>query len=75
MDFAHPLHRSNPKPTAEEEVHSSRNKEEMAGDVDDIAALLSQRWRPRNRVVVQNLVVVVGKLPIPAVSKLNAGRS
>jgi hypothetical protein len=37
-DFAHPLRRSNSKPTAEEEVvHSSRNKEEMAGDIDDIA--------------------------------------
>jgi hypothetical protein len=75
MDFAHPLRRSNPKPTAEEEVHSSGNKEETAGDVDDTAALLSQRWRPRNGVVVQNLVVVAGKLLIPAVSKLNTGRS
>jgi hypothetical protein len=37
-DFAHPLRRSNSKPTAAEEVvHSSRNKEEMAGDVDDTA--------------------------------------
>jgi hypothetical protein len=36
--FAHPLCRSNSKPTAEEEVvHSSGNKEEMAGDTDDIA--------------------------------------
>jgi hypothetical protein len=35
-DFAHPLRRSNPKPTAEEEeVHSSGNKEEMMGDVED----------------------------------------
>jgi hypothetical protein len=38
VDFAHPLHRSNSKPTAEEEVvHSNGNKEEMAGDVDDTA--------------------------------------
>jgi hypothetical protein len=37
-DFAHPLHHSNSKPTAAEEVvHSSRNKEETAGDVDDMA--------------------------------------
>jgi hypothetical protein len=37
-DFAHPLHRSNSKPTAAEEVlHSSGNKEEMAGDVDEMA--------------------------------------
>jgi hypothetical protein len=34
--FAHLLRRSNLKPTAEEEVvHSSGNKEEMAGDIDD----------------------------------------
>jgi hypothetical protein len=39
-DFAHPLRRSNSKPTAEEEVvHSSGNKEEMAGDVDDTARM------------------------------------
>jgi hypothetical protein len=38
VDFAHPLCHSNLKPTAEEEVfHSSGNKEEMAGDVDDTA--------------------------------------
>jgi hypothetical protein len=37
-DFAHPLRRSNSKPTAEEEeVHSSGNKEEMVGDIDDTA--------------------------------------
>jgi hypothetical protein len=36
--FAHPLHRSNSKSTAQEEVvHSSRNKEEMAGDINDTA--------------------------------------
>jgi hypothetical protein len=38
VHFAHPLRRSNSKPTAEEEVvHSSGNKEEMAGDIDDTA--------------------------------------
>jgi hypothetical protein len=38
--FAHPLRRSNSKPTTEEEVvHSSRNKEEMAWDTDDIARM------------------------------------
>jgi hypothetical protein len=38
VDFAHPLRRSNSKPTTEEEViHSSGNKEEMAGDIDDTA--------------------------------------
>jgi hypothetical protein len=37
-DFAHPLRRSNSKPTAAEEVvHSSGNKDETAGDVDDMA--------------------------------------
>jgi hypothetical protein len=37
-DFAHPLCRSNSKPTAAKEVvHSNGNKEEMAGDVDDTA--------------------------------------
>jgi hypothetical protein len=36
--FAHPLRRSNSKPTTEQEVvHSSGNKEEMAEDVDDTA--------------------------------------
>jgi hypothetical protein len=39
-DFAHPLRCSNSKPTAKEEVvHSSGNKEEMAGDVDDISRM------------------------------------
>jgi hypothetical protein len=39
-DFAHPLRRSNSKPTAAEKVvHSSGNKEEMAGDVDDTARM------------------------------------
>jgi hypothetical protein len=38
MDFAHPLRHFAPKPVAdEEEVHSSGNKEEMAGDIDDTA--------------------------------------
>jgi hypothetical protein len=37
-EFAHPLCRSNSKPTvAEEVVHSSGNTEEMAGDIDDTA--------------------------------------
>jgi hypothetical protein len=37
-DFAHPLRRSNSKPTTDVEVvHSSGNKEETAGDVDDTA--------------------------------------
>jgi hypothetical protein len=49
-DFAHPLRRSNSKPTAAEEVvHSSRNKEEMAGDLDDIARtakakVVTKKW-------------------------------
>jgi hypothetical protein len=37
-DFAHPIRCSNSKPTAAEEVvHSSGNKEETAGDIDDTA--------------------------------------
>jgi hypothetical protein len=37
-NFAHPLRRSNSKPTTNAEVvHSSGNKEETAGDVDDTA--------------------------------------
>jgi hypothetical protein len=48
MDFAHPLRRSNSKPTiAEEVVHSSRNKEEMAGDVDDIAHTTKAKVVPK----------------------------
>jgi hypothetical protein len=40
MDFAHPLRRSTPKPIAdEEEVHSSGNKEETTGDVEDSARM------------------------------------
>jgi hypothetical protein len=48
--FAHPLRRSNSKPTTEEEVvHSSGNKEEMAGDIDDTARMakakvVTKKW-------------------------------
>jgi hypothetical protein len=49
-DFAHPLRRSNSKPTAAEEVvHSSGNKEEMAGDVDDIARMTKAKVVPKKR--------------------------
>jgi hypothetical protein len=49
-DFAHPLHRSNSKPTADEEVvHSSGNKEEMAGDVDDIARMVKMKVVTKKR--------------------------
>jgi hypothetical protein len=34
-----------------------------------------QKWLPRSEVVAGNLVVVAGDLSIPAVSKLNVGRS
>jgi hypothetical protein len=34
-----------------------------------------QKWLPRSGVVAENLMVVAGDLVIPAVSKLNAGRS
>jgi hypothetical protein len=38
MNFDHPLCRSTPKPIADkEEVHSSENKEETTGDIDDTA--------------------------------------
>jgi hypothetical protein len=37
MEFAHPLRRSNPKPIAVKEVHSSGNKEALAKDVEDTA--------------------------------------
>jgi hypothetical protein len=74
--FVHPLRRSNSKPTAVEEVvHSSENKEEMAGTQMTQPARLRRRWSPRSGAVARNLVVVVGNLLIPAVSKLNAGRS
>jgi hypothetical protein len=49
-DFAHPLRRSNSKPTAEEEVvHSSGNKEETAGDVDDIARMAKAKVITKKR--------------------------
>jgi hypothetical protein len=49
-DFAHPLRRSNSKPTAAEEVvHSSENKEEMAGDVDDTARTTKAKVVPKKR--------------------------
>jgi hypothetical protein len=31
-----------------------------------------RKWLPRSGVVAENLVVVAGDLPIPAISKLNA---
>jgi hypothetical protein len=49
-NFAHPLRCSNSKPTADEElVHSSGNKEEMAGDIDDTARtvktkVVTKKW-------------------------------
>jgi hypothetical protein len=50
MDFAHPLRRSNPKPTADkEEVHSSGNKEETAGDVDDTACTVKAEVTTKKR--------------------------
>jgi hypothetical protein len=50
-DFAHPLRRSNSKPTAAEEVvHSSGNKEEMAGDVDDTARTTKEKVIPKKWV-------------------------
>jgi hypothetical protein len=49
-DFAHPLRRSNSKPTADEEVvHSSGNKEEMAGDVDDTARTVKTKVVTKKR--------------------------
>jgi hypothetical protein len=49
-DFAHPLRRSNSKPTAAEEVvHFSGNKEEMAGDVDDIARTTKAKVVPKKQ--------------------------
>jgi hypothetical protein len=49
-DFAHPLRHSNSKPIAAEEVvHSSGNKEEMAGDVDDIARTTKAKVVPKKR--------------------------
>jgi hypothetical protein len=49
-DFAHPLRRSNSKSTAEEEVvHSSGNKEEMAGDVNDTACMAKAKVVTKKR--------------------------
>jgi hypothetical protein len=49
-EFAHPLRRSNSKPTAEEEVvHSSENKEEMARDVDDTACMAKAKVVTKKR--------------------------
>jgi hypothetical protein len=49
-DFAHPLRRSNSKPTADEEVvHSSGNKEETAGDVDDTAHMVKTKVVTKKR--------------------------
>jgi hypothetical protein len=48
--LAHPLRRSNSKPTAEEEeVHSSGNKEEMARDVDDTARTAKTKVTTKKR--------------------------
>jgi hypothetical protein len=47
-DFAHPLRHSNSKPTtAKEVVHSSRNKEETAGDIDHIARTTKAKVVPK----------------------------
>jgi hypothetical protein len=49
-DFAHPLRRSNSKPTADEEVvHSSGNKEETAGEVDDTARTVKTKVVTKKR--------------------------
>jgi hypothetical protein len=49
-DFAHPLCRSNSKPTADKEmVHSSENKEEMVGDVDDTACMVKMKVVTKKR--------------------------
>jgi hypothetical protein len=48
--FAHPLRRSNTKSTAKEEVvHSSGNKEEMAGNVEDIAHTTQEKVVAKKR--------------------------
>jgi hypothetical protein len=48
--FAHPLRRSNSRPTTQEEVvHSSRNKEEMAGDIDDTARMTKAKVVTKKR--------------------------
>jgi hypothetical protein len=49
-DFAHPLRRSAPKPIInEEEVHSSGNKEETAGDIDDTACMAKAKVATKKR--------------------------
>jgi hypothetical protein len=49
-NFAHPLRRSNSKPTATEEVvHSNGNKEETAGDVDDTARMAKTKVVTKKR--------------------------
>jgi hypothetical protein len=49
-NFAHPLRRSNSKPTADEEVvHSNGNKEEMVGDVDDTACMVKTKVVTKKR--------------------------
>jgi hypothetical protein len=48
--FAHPLRRSNTKSTAKEEVvHSSGNKEEMAGNVEDTAQKTQEKVVAKKR--------------------------
>jgi hypothetical protein len=48
--FAHPLRHSNIKSTAKEEVvHSSGNKEEMAGNLDDTAHMTQEKVVPKKR--------------------------
>jgi hypothetical protein len=50
VDFAHPLRCSNSKPTANKEVvHSSGNKEETAGDVDDTARMVKTKVVTKKR--------------------------
>jgi hypothetical protein len=49
-DFAHPLRRSNSKPTADKEVvHSSGNKEKTAGDVDDTTRMVKMKVVTKKR--------------------------
>jgi hypothetical protein len=75
-DFAHPLRRSNSKPTAAEEVvHSSGNKEEMAGDVDDTARMSQEKVIPKKQVGSGKTRGGGGNPLIPVVSRLNTGQS
>jgi hypothetical protein len=49
-DFAHPLRRSNSKPTADVEVvHSSENNKETARDVDDMACTVKTKVVTKKR--------------------------